>query len=259
MYCSRCGVENADGAGVCTGCGFILAESSATLPAGAVEGKTSGLAITSFVLGMMSLFCAILTGIPAIICGIISLVKISKSRGRLKGNGFAIAGIAVPAVHTLVILPLIMMMMAIMMPAISQVKGQAQRVVCATNLKGLGTAMFVYASDYDDKLPTADKWCDLLTSHMDVNPASFKCASTPEGSFSYALNENLAERSMKDVPPNVVMLFEADAGPNAVGGPEMLVSDRHKGGCNILFTDGHTEFIRESEIGNLKWTVERED
>ncbi len=36
-------------------------------------------------------------------------------------------------------------------------------------------------------------------------------------------------------------------------------SDRHKGGCNIVFMDGHIEFIRESEIGNLRWTVERED
>jgi len=255
MYCSRCGVENADGADVCSGCGFILAKSSAAPPTGAVEGKTSRLAITSFVLGMLSLVCAIFTAIPAIICGIISLVKISKSQGRLKGNGFAIAGIAVSAVYMLVILPLIM---TVMLPALSRTKTIAQRVVCATNLKGLGPAMFVYASDYDDKLPTADKWCDLLTSHVDVNPVSFRCASTPEGSFSYALNENLAGRSMKDMSPNVVMLFEADAGPNAVGGPEMLVSDRHEG-CNILFMDGHVEFIKESRIGNLKWTVERED
>ncbi len=250
MYCPRCGVENADGAKVCSECGFILAESSATPPAGVVEGKTSGLAITSFVLGMLSLFCSILTAIPAIICGIISLVKISKSQGRLKGQGFAIAGIAVPAVYMLVILP---MVMAIMLPALSRTKTMAQRIVCATNLKGLGTAMVIYASDYDDKLPTADKWCDLLTSYMDVNPVSFKCASTTEGSFSYALNENLAGRGM-DVSPDVVMLFEADAGPNAVGGPEMLVSDRHEG-CNIVFMDGHVEFIKESEIGNLKWTV----
>lgn len=255
MYCSRCGVENAGGAEVCSGCGFILAESSAAPPAGAVEGKTSGLAITSFVLGMLSLVCAILTAIPAIICGIISLVKISKSQGRLKGNGFAIAGIAVSAVYMLVILPLIM---AVMLPALSKTKTMAQRIVCATNLKGLGTAMYVYANDYDDTLPTADKWCDLLTSHVDVNPVSFRCASTSGGSFSYALNENLAGRGLKDVSPDVVMLFEADAGPNAVGGPEMLVSDRHEG-CNIIFMDGHVEFIKESRIGNLKWTVERED
>ena len=254
MYCSRCGVENADGADVCSGCGFILAGSSPAPPAGAVEGKTSGLAITSFVLGMMSFVCAIFTGIPAIICGIISLVKISKSQGRLKGQGFAIAGIAVPAVYMLVILP---MVMAIMMPALSRTKAIAQRVVCATNLKGLGTAMFIYANDYDT-LPTADKWCDLLIAEVDVCPASLRCPSTPAGSFSYALNENLAGRSMKDGSPNVVMLFEADAGPNAVGGPEMLVSDRHEG-CNIVFMDGHVEFIKESRIGNLKWTVERED
>jgi hypothetical protein len=37
------------------------------------------------------------------------------------------------------------------MPALSKVKKIAMRVVCATNLKGLGTAQTVYANDYDDE------------------------------------------------------------------------------------------------------------
>jgi prepilin-type processing-associated H-X9-DG protein len=238
-------VENASGAEVCSGCGFILAESSAAPP---VKRKTSELATTSFVFAMASLLCSTYMVIPAIISGIISLVEISKSQGRLKGKGFAITGIAVSAVYILLTL------IGILVNA-HETQSVAKRVVCGTNLKGLDNAMVVYATDYDDILPTEDKWCDLLTSVVDVKHKSFTCPSMPDGSFSYALNENLAGRSMKDVPPNVVMLFEADAGLNAVGGPEMLVSDRHEG-CNILFMDGHVEFIKESGIGNLKWTVE---
>ena len=60
--------------------------------------------VASFVLAVLSPFTCLTTAIPAIILGIVSLVKIERSAGRLKGLGFAIAGIAVPPV----LLPLMM-------------------------------------------------------------------------------------------------------------------------------------------------------
>jgi hypothetical protein len=53
---------------------------------------TSGKAIAALVLGLLT-FCTGLSGIPAVILGIISLVEIGRSRGRLAGKGLAIAGI----------------------------------------------------------------------------------------------------------------------------------------------------------------------
>jgi general secretion pathway protein G len=55
--------------------------------------KTSGLAIVSLVLGILSFCFGFITGIPALILGIIALVKISKSTGALKGQGLAVAGL----------------------------------------------------------------------------------------------------------------------------------------------------------------------
>ena len=49
------------------------------LPPGASAPRTSGLAIASLVLGILSLFLTILTSIPAIICGILALTRISSS------------------------------------------------------------------------------------------------------------------------------------------------------------------------------------
>ncbi|MBA7636270.1 hypothetical protein ES703_43886 [subsurface metagenome] len=46
------------------------------------------------VLGILSVFTCGITAIPAVILGIISLVKIEKSGGRLTGRVFAIVGIA---------------------------------------------------------------------------------------------------------------------------------------------------------------------
>lgn len=55
--------------------------------------KTSGTAVASLVLGVVSLFCSCFTALPGLICGIIGLVSIGKSNGLLKGRGLAILGI----------------------------------------------------------------------------------------------------------------------------------------------------------------------
>ena len=54
-------------------------------------------------------------------------------------------------VELIVVIVIIAMLIAILRPARSEVKITAQRVVCGKNLKGLGTAMSVYANDYEDK------------------------------------------------------------------------------------------------------------
>jgi hypothetical protein len=43
--------------------------------------------------------------------------------------------------------------MGILMPALARVRQIAFRMVCGTNLSGIGKAMLIYANDYDDELP----------------------------------------------------------------------------------------------------------
>src|SRR4051794_29116581 len=55
---------------------------------------TSGMAIGSAILGVLSLFlCSVITGIPAIIFGALGLRAIGRSDGRLQGKGLAITGL----------------------------------------------------------------------------------------------------------------------------------------------------------------------
>ena len=54
---------------------------------------TSRMAVASMVLGLLSVVCCMCTAIPAIILGIIALMQISRSNGRLKGAGFAVTGL----------------------------------------------------------------------------------------------------------------------------------------------------------------------
>jgi hypothetical protein len=247
--------------------------------------RTSKLAIASFVMGLVSLVICVLWPIlvlPAIICGIIALVKISGSGGSLKGTGYAITGIVLPAVMA-ILLPLLAMFLAIMMPALNKAKDVSQRIVCATNLRGLSCAMVIYANDYDDQLPPADQWCDLLITKADVSPKSLLCPDSDavEGESSYAMNIHAIRKKIKDLPPDMVLLFETDAGKDAgprteiintrashlvypkrwnqVGGPE-IIRIEHKGGpqpgCNIGFVDAHTEYVSGDELQKLRWTAE---
>ena len=63
---------------------------------GVVSQRNSGLAITSFVLALVS-FCGfgILTSIPAVICGHLALSKISQSNSAIGGRGLAMAGLII--------------------------------------------------------------------------------------------------------------------------------------------------------------------
>lgn len=250
MYCPKCGAQNPEDTRLCTACSWVLSSTSTVAAVPASDAKTSPIAITSLILGILSVFTCMLTALPAIICGIISLVKISGSGGQLKGKGLAIAGIATPAAA----LPIIALLMAIMMPALGKSKGIVQQKICESNLNQLSVAMFVYTHDYDDKFPPADQWCDLLISEVDVSPQIFNCKNTSLDSVSYGLNKNLNGLRIGDLPPDMVMIFEIAGGRNIAGGPEMLETQRHGGrGCNIAFADGHVEFVRVESIGQLKW------
>lgn len=266
MYCSKCGVENSDGATYCVNCGGVLMDvpqqpGVQVAPMGVGEPKTSRLAIASVVMGLLCLTLVLwpLLFLPAIICGIIALVKISNNKPCLKGTGLAVTGIVIPAVM-IIFIPIIAMLLAILMPALSKTKMIAQRVVCGTNLKGLSTAMIVYMNDYDDQYPTQDQWCDLLMQEADVSPKSFQCPLDPEGAFSYAINENLYKIEYNKLPPHqMVAIFEASLGRNGVGGSDDLVmrhDQNQRGGCNIGFADGHVEFVRAEDIPDLQWTAE---
>jgi hypothetical protein len=260
MYCPKCGAENPDGAQLCSSCSWVLTGISAIGPA--PDARTSKLAVASLVLAILSFFTLFITAVPALILGLVSIFKIEKSAGRLKGKGLAIAGVAVPGA----IIPFALML-GIMLPAVFYARGMAHRAVCAANMSALGTAMLVYANDYDNKFPTPSQWCDLLIKYADVNERMFRC----RGAFgcrgmrcckgvsgklcSYAMNKNIEGLGAK-APPDMVLLFETRPGWNLSGGPEILSADNHRGeGCNILFNDMHVAFVKTKDLNDLKWTA----
>lgn len=248
MYCPRCGKENPDNAQACSHCNSLLPSLSAMMPPAIA--RTSSLAIASFVLGILSFCTFYITAIPAIILGIVALVKIAHSNGRLKGNGFAIPGIVVPIVAGIFMLPF---MLGITLPALVRVKYQAQRMACCTNMRSLSLAIQMYADDHDDKFPTGSKWCDLLIEHAGVDRMIYRCPGATEGPCNYAMNENVAGLGPFN-QSDLVLLFETHPGWNQTGGSEMMTTENHRGeGCNVVFIDSHVEFVKTQELSRLRW------
>ena len=169
-------------------------------------------------------------------------------------------GFTLPPTVLVMLLMIVLMLIAVLVPAIRKCRIMAGQLVCGTNLKSLSCAISTYSFDYDDLYPTGDKWCDLLIDHIDVELKTFRCGKFTSEDFCYGLNKNLVGLKLSDVPRDIVMLFEIECGRNVVGGPQLLYTGRHNDhGCNIVYTDGIVEWVDAKNLDDLKWTVEAED
>jgi hypothetical protein len=253
MHCPKCGIENPDNAKVCNSCNCVLISTSTSAPN--PDTKTSGLAIASFVLGILSV--SILTAIPAIILGIISLVKISKSAGQLKGKVFAILGIIIPSVCLLLLLLLI----TPLIPALSTVNKYAIEVKQMAQFSSIELALVVFRNDFGDYPPSdatnpsgqaycgAMKLCEAIWGH-DLNgfhpDSQFKQDGTNNSGHSLYVPTTLDTRRGPYLEPfnaNVYRLKDVfdDVGP--FDGESFVICDvyakkRHSGkktGMPILY------------------------
>ncbi len=64
-------------------------------------------------------------------------------------------------VELLVVIAIIALLMGILMPALARVRQLAYRMVCGTNLSGIGKAMVLYANDHKEEFPIAGCTCAM--------------------------------------------------------------------------------------------------
>jgi len=213
--------------------------------------KTSGLAVTSLVLGILGLFTCGVTALFGLILGVIAMVKAKPpGRGASGGSGIALAGVIVSAICLL----MIPFFAAMLLPALAAAKQKAQMINCVVNEKQLALAVRIYSRDHTNQFPPAATWCDAIK--VDVGSERvFKCVAANSSSrCDYAFNAKLGGMETGKAAPDTVMIFESDGGWNANGGPEQMIGKpRHAGLFVVAFADGSVQQLRASQLNTLRW------
>jgi prepilin-type processing-associated H-X9-DG protein len=212
--------------------------------------KTSGLAVSSLVLGVLGVFTCGITALIGLVLGIIAMVKVSNSRGALRGNGMALAGIIVSGIFLL----MIPIYAAMLLPALAAAKQKAQAINCVNNEKQLARAVRIYSNDNTNRFPPTATWCDAIKLEVGSEKV-FKCAAVNSSSrCDYAFNARLDGLDESKIAPNTVMIFESDGGWNANGGPEQMIGKpRHNRVFVVAFADGSVQQLPESQLNTLRW------
>jgi hypothetical protein len=201
------------------------------------------------VLGILGLFSCGITALFGLVLGIVALVKIRNSQGRLSGNGLAIAGIIVSGIF-LLMLPIYA---AMLLPALAKAKERAQTINCVSNVKQLGLAVRMYATDNNDKFPAAASWCDAIQAYVQ-SPKPFQCAADPSQRCAFAYNRKLDSVKQDDIDPQTVLFFESSAGWNAAGGRELFTAHKHSRTRIVVgFADGSVQQLPRSQLETLRW------
>jgi len=121
-----------------------------TSPTGRPERQQKGMAITSFVLGLLSLVClGLLAGVPAIICGHVAHSRARRTPGQYGAAGYALAGLIMGYVS----LVMTLLLAGMLLPALAKAKSKAQSINCRNNMKQIGLASRVWAIDNDGNFP----------------------------------------------------------------------------------------------------------
>jgi hypothetical protein len=110
-------------------------------------------------------------------------------------------------------------------------------------MKQVGTAILMYAEEYDSNLPSYNKWMDQGVAYS-KNSNIFRCPEVPEGDgFGYGMNTAVKRPGKLKLPHKYPLIYESrDIRKNATGlFPAASVSpSRHAPSRNcIIFADGH--------------------
>jgi hypothetical protein len=149
------------------------------------------------------------------------------------------------------------------MPKLMKAAKKANLIMSANNTMTLHKSLQAYKED-NDKLPTADQWCDAILKdylfkyfyspqHPDIAEL---IASLPKGKrvSHYALNKAMAGKATDD--GDKVLVFECDLGWNGVGGLKdaLMYMEKHKlEKIAVSLANGAPRQVTREDLKKLKW------
>jgi hypothetical protein len=155
-------------------------------------------------------------------------------------------------IEVFVVMLIIFLLLAIIFPPLSLMQRKPRGMMCGTNLKGLGTAMTVYANDYDGYFPQLQgtgPWSKRLGFDYDLQKPDF----SPEGA------EGKVSRTI--TASWYLLVREADASPKSFVCPtskqqEFLGQNPQKRDVTEFWDFGpnpyqHVSYVMHNPYGNF--------
>ncbi|MGA2915844.1 MAG: DUF4190 domain-containing protein [Sedimentisphaerales bacterium] len=243
MYCQKCGADNLENAAICQQCGGVFVYSQPT--------KTSGMAITSMILGIsgFSMFGVFgITWIIGLIFGILALNKIGKSGGAVKGKGFAVTGIITSAVGLALVLTVIGLFLFVhsaTMISLSR-KLKAQDNFAATTLINQKPTIKGIVSIEDKSAPGRN--CENVLFTVDESEKQFSAVTMtmtcgPKGQEPIRLSWQFAGREKQADIYDFTIIFPL--GENAVGTSKKKIA--YDGTERVIFEDARQKIYVRPE------------
>ncbi len=191
----------------------------------------------------------------------------------MKRRGFTL-------IELLVVIAIIAILAAILFPVFARARDKARQTSCLSNLKQLGLAVAMYTQDYDEMTPIHNdddgtpgwRWFQfpLLLAPYTKNYQILGCPSdtgwtTPATGAtgrwsSFPVNVLVVRQpdaAFHD-PANTIVLLESSEGDLGVDGgpppgdrpyqiPSNATFNRHNGGSNMNFYDGHAKWLKPTQ------------
>jgi prepilin-type processing-associated H-X9-DG protein len=140
---------------------------------------------------------------------------------------------------------------AILIPSTGRPRETAQRVKCASNLRQIGQAILLYCNDHQGQYP--DSFATILLNE-DISSAVFVCPDSNDeaalGPTTQAVVANLLAPGHCSYIYIGQGLNSGTVAPNAVVAYE-TVANHGGAGMNVLFGDGHVEFVSAAVAGQI--------
>lgn len=215
-------------------------------------------------------------------------------RGRAPGPSWPQGGWGAPRsaftlVEMIVVCAIILLLSAMLFPVFETALGKAEGASCISNVRNLGMAARLYADDYDDAIvpamlprPPTGRICWDMTLQLYLNNRGLLLCPSDEtpcqlrgvicAPHSYGINLELAEVGgylgsslrLYDIedPIGTVLFCELNGERYRThgvryseGGIERVAHNRHGGGSNYTFVDGHAKWLRPeaTEQPDLLW------
>jgi len=178
-------------------------------------------------------------------------------------------------IELLVVIAIIAILAAILFPVFAKAREKARQSSCQSNCKQIGIAAMQYVQDYDERYPmwgwqaasaNTRFWGNLVQPYL-KSIQVFVCPSDTApwnvegilGSYSYNdsfwtgwLSAGVSMAAVRE-PSNTVYITDGnwvDFNSGNMGG--RIVLDRHLGGVNVIYADGHVKWCIKEQLSQLR-------